>query len=75
MSKKRIFPMTLKLKDGLEWTGKIRVEAPGDGKYLVCFDAQDANGTFIYDRHLFTRELILDWTGVDIAVPGDSNYV
>ncbi len=59
-------PAKLKLRDGIKWTGHITVNPPdGLGMYPVRFDARDSGGGMVYDIYMFTRDLVIDWTGVD----------
>lgn len=55
----------LKLKDGIKWTGHMRVTCVGTDRYIVKFDARDSGGGMVYDQYEFTRDLVIDWTGVD----------
>ena len=59
-------PTKLKLRDGIKWTGHVKVfPADGKGRYFVKFDARDSGGGQVYDQYSFTRELVIDWTGFD----------
>lgn len=59
-------PAKLRLRDGIKWTGHVKVYPPNTNRqYLVKFDARDRGGGQVYDQYMFTRDLVIDWTGVD----------
>jgi hypothetical protein len=60
-------PVVLKLKEGLEWTGSLKVLQKQGGMYAVAFDAYaPASSQHIYDRYAMTSEIIEGWTGVNV---------
>ena len=64
-------PATMKLRDGLKWTGWLTVCSAVKGGYVVAFDAEVPNCVpglhrVVYDRTVLTRQQIIDWTGVDL---------
>lgn len=67
------FPVMLKILRGRKWRGKLRVDGPCDGGYLVAFDAENPKSTyerFVFDRCVLSATKIAEWTGVDVEPGG-----
>ena len=56
---------TYKILPGLRWSGKLKVIALDADGYVVGWDAQDKNGTYIYDRAVLTGKQFQEWTGIE----------
>jgi hypothetical protein len=61
------YPLTLPLKPGLAWRGKLKVEGREGAGYLVSFDAEiidpEVIERYVYDRTVLTAERLEAWTG------------
>lgn len=61
--RKNRFPMKLPLLPGPN-KGKLIVEGPRDGGWLVQYDVETPEGRWVYDRAVLTTEQLVRWTGV-----------
>lgn len=56
-------PMTVAILPGLKWRGKLTIKARADNGYVVGFNAQARDDSWVYDCTVMTGEQLATWTG------------
>lgn len=68
-----VFPIWLRLREGLRWSGRMKVIGPEPAGYTVHWDAvevqRDGSHRFIYDCCVMSAKQIKDWTGWEAPPP------